>query len=102
MCLHVYTTPVKFLTDSHSLLALGVVSCPLNMLFMTTAQEASPVIDMTVRPMSTMRSTPATMATHSTGICAEANTIAIKASAPPGIPGVPIEATVEAKAMAKY
>ena len=64
---------------------------------MTTAQEASPVIDMTVRPISTMRSTPATIATHSTGICAEANTIAINASEPPGMPGVPMEAMVEAK-----
>ena len=69
---------------------------------MTTAQDASPVIDMTVRPMSTIRSTPATMATHSTGICAEANTIAINANEPPGMPGVPMEATVEAKAMANY
>ena len=37
------------------------------------------------------------MATHSTGIWAEANTIAIKANEPPGIPGVPMEAIVEAK-----
>ena len=49
---------------------------------MTTEQEASPVIDMTVRPMSTIRSMPATMATHSTGIWAEANTIAVRARKP--------------------
>ena len=69
---------------------------------MTTAQEASPVTDITVRPMSMMRSMPAATATHSTGICADAKTMAINASDPPGMPGVPIEATVEAKAMARY
>lgn len=68
----------------------------------TTAQEASPVTDMTVRPMSMRRSMPAATATHSTGMPAEANTIAIKAKLPPGIPGVPMEATVEANAIAKY
>ena len=45
---------------------------------------------------------PAATATHSTGMPAEANPIAIKAKLPPGMPGVPMEATVEAKAMAKY
>ena len=69
---------------------------------MTTEQEASPVMDITVRPISTIRSMPAAIATHSTGILAEAKTIAIKASDPPGMPGVPIEATVEAKAITKY
>ena len=69
---------------------------------MTTAQEASPVTDITVRPMSMMRSMPAATATHSTGMPAEAKTIAISARLPPGMPGVPMEATVEAKAMAIY
>lgn len=69
---------------------------------MTTAQDASPVIDMTVRPMSMMRSMPEATATHSTGMLAEANTMAIRASEPPGMPGVPMEATVAEKAMAKY
>ena len=68
----------------------------------TTAQVASPVMDITVRPISTIRSTPAAMATHSTGMLAEAKTMAIRAREPPGMPGVPIEATVEAKAMARY
>ena len=71
-------------------------------LCITTAHEASPVTDMTVRPMSMIRSMPAATATHSTGIPADANTIAISARLPPGMPGVPIEATVEAKAIARY
>lgn len=45
---------------------------------------------------------PAATATHSTGMPAELNTIAIKASEPPGIPGVPIDAIVAEKAIAKY
>ena len=69
---------------------------------MTTAQEASPVTDMTVRPISMMRSIPAATATYSTGMLAEANTIAMRASEPPGMPGVPIDAMVAEKAMAKY
>ena len=69
---------------------------------MTTAQEASPVIDITVRPMSMRRSMPAATATHSTGMPAEENTIAMRARLPPGMPGVPMEAMVEAKAMAIY
>ena len=43
---------------------------------MTTAHEASPVTDITVRPMSMMRSMPAATATHSTGMPAEANSMA--------------------------
>ena len=69
---------------------------------MTTAHEASPVTDMTVLPMSIIRSIPAATATHSTGMLADANTIAISAREPPGMPGVPIDATVAEKAMAKY
>ena len=68
----------------------------------TTAHEASPVMDITVRPISTIRSMPAATATPSTGMPAEANTIAISASEPPGMPGVPMEATVAEKAMARY
>ena len=67
-----------------------------------TAHEASPVTDIIVRPMSTSRSIPATIATPSIGMPAEANTIAIRASEPPGMPGVPIEAIVLEKAMARY
>ena len=67
-----------------------------------TAHEASPVIDIVVRAISTMRSIPAAMATPSMGMPAEANTIAISANDPPGTPGVPIEAIVADMAMAKY
>ena len=67
---------------------------------MTTAQEASPVTDMTVRPMSMMRSMPAATATPSTGMPAEENTMAMSANEPPGMPGVPTDATVAANAMA--
>ena len=44
------------------------------------AHEASPVMDITVRPMSTIRSMSAATATHSKGIFAEASTIGINAS----------------------
>ena len=49
-----------------------------------------------------MRSMPAAMATPSIGRFAEANTIAISANEPPGMPGVPMEATVLANAMERY
>ena len=68
----------------------------------TIAHEASPVTDITVRPMSMIRSMPAATATHSTGMPADANTMAINAKLPPGMPGVPMDAIVEAKAMAIY
>ena len=71
-------------------------------LCITTAQEASPVIDIVVLPMSTSRSIPAAIATPSMGMPADANTMAIKAKEPPGMPGVPIEATVADNANAKY
>jgi hypothetical protein len=45
---------------------------------------------------------PAAMATPSTGIPADANTIAISAKEPPGIAGVPIETMVDEMAMARY
>ena len=45
---------------------------------------------------------PATMATPSIGMPAEANTMAIKANEPPGTPGVPMEAIVADIAMVKY
>ena len=59
-------------------------------------------MDMVVRAISTSRSIPAAMATPSTGIPAEAKTMAIKANEPPGIPGVPMDAIVEEMAMAMY
>lgn len=67
-----------------------------------TAQEASPVMDMVVRAISTRRSMPAAMATPSIGMPAEANTIAIRASEPPGMPGVPMDAMVDEMMMARY
>ena len=76
----------------------GAIVSPM-VFCMTTAQDASPVTDITVRPMSMSRSIPAATATHSTGMLADASTSAISASEPPGIPGVPTEATVAAMAI---
>ena len=67
-----------------------------------TAQDASPTTDITVRAMSTKRSTPAMTATYSMGIPTSAKIMDMKASDPPGMPGVPIEAIVAVNAIPKY
>ena len=66
-----------------------------------TAHDASPVTDIVVRAISTNRSIPAAIATPSTGMPAEANTIAISAKDPPGIAGVPMDTMVDEMAMAR-
>ena len=62
-----------------------------------TQQEASPVIFTVVRPISKIRSTPATKAIPSTGSQTEVSTIASITIPAPGTPAVPIEAKVAVK-----
>ena len=58
------------------------------------AQEASPVMFTTVRPMSKIRSTPATRAMPSTGRPTALSTMASITMPAPGTPAVPMEARV--------
>ena len=63
--------------------------------FVTTMQQlASPVIFTVVRPISKIRSTPATRAIPSTGSPTDVSTIASITIPDPGTPAVPIDASV--------
>ena len=63
------------------------------------AQAASPVILTVVRPMSKIRSTPATRAMPSTGRPTEVRTMASMTIPAPGTPAVPMEASVAVRTM---
>ena len=65
----------------------------------TTAQAASPVMLMVVRPMSKIRSMPATSAMPSTGIFTLWSTMASITMPAPGTPAVPIDAKVAVSTM---
>ena len=60
----------------------------------TIVQAASPVMFTVVRPISKIRSTPATSAIPSTGSPTEVRTIASMTIPAPGTPAVPMEASV--------
>lgn len=60
----------------------------------TIVQAASPVMLTVVRPMSKIRSTPATSAIPSTGSPTDVRTIASMIIPAPGTPAVPMEASV--------
>ena len=60
-------------------------------------QLASPVILTVVRPISKIRSTPATNAIPSTGSPTDVNTIASMTIPAPGTPAVPMDAKVAVK-----